>query len=156
MVLKLPRSEKRMFWGFKYDIVHLFANFLVVKLKPFTRKSRQSFQNILNLLLVIQNSFEATLRWKMNVLMVEKWQFRRFCKLLSDEVEAVLWESKAKGSKVLKSKVIHMKHFLKWFWNYNRVKSECSQCLKILFLIFFANFLVAKLQPFTGKSRQSF
>ena len=124
MVLKLPRSEKRMFSGFKYDIVHLFANFLVVKLKPFTRKSRQSFQNILNLLLVIQNSFEATLRWKMNVLMVEKWHFRRFCKLLSDEVEAVLWESKAKGSKVFKSKVIHMKHFLKWFWNYNRVKAN--------------------------------
>ena len=53
-----------MFWAFEEGIFWFFANFWVTKLKPFSGKARQSFQNYLNQDLVLgsflENGFEDT------------------------------------------------------------------------------------------------
>ena len=74
--MKLPWSEKRMFWAFEKGIFQFFANFWVTKLKPFSGKVRQSFEDYLNQNLVIgsflENGFEATLTSKTSV--VSAWK----------------------------------------------------------------------------------
>ena len=81
-------AQKRMFWAVQKSIFQFFQNFWVTKLKPFSGKVRQSIQNSLNKNLVIRkflgNGFEATLRWKTNVLIAWKEHFPVFCKFLSD------------------------------------------------------------------------
>ena len=107
MVLKPPSAQKRMFWAFEKDILQFFADFWVTKLKPFSRKVRQSVQNNSDQNLVIgsflENDFEASWSLITNTLCVWKEHFSDFCIFLSDEVETVFWESKAKHSKLLKS-----------------------------------------------------
>ena len=79
MVLEEPWSQKRMFWAFEKCILHFFANFSETKLKPFSRKARQSIQNYSNQYLVIgsflENVFEAILSSKTNILSVWKDHF---------------------------------------------------------------------------------
>ena len=79
MVLEEPWSQKRMFWAFGKCILHFFANFSETKLKPFSRKARQSIQNYSNQYLVIgsflENVFEAILSSKTNILSVWKDHF---------------------------------------------------------------------------------
>ena len=79
MVLEEPWSQKRMFWAFEKGILHFFANFSETKLKPFSRKARQSIQNYSNQYLVIgsflENVFEAILSSKTNILSVWKDHF---------------------------------------------------------------------------------
>ena len=53
---------------------------------------------------VLENGFEATLGSETNVVNVWKGHFSVFRKLLSDEVETIFWESKAKRSRLLKLK----------------------------------------------------
>ena len=102
----------------------------MAKVEPFSRKIRQSVQGCLNQNLVIgsllENGFEASLSSKTNVLSVSK-EFQCFCKFLSDEVETIFRESKAKCSKVLKSKFGHRKLLIKWFWSCLELNSECSE-----------------------------
>ena len=82
MVLKLPWVRKRMFWAFEKNILQIFANFWVTKLKPFSRKVNQSVQSYLKTNLVIgsflENGFHTTLSWKTNVLSVWKKRFPVF------------------------------------------------------------------------------
>ena len=82
MVLKLPWVRKRMFWAFEKNILQIFANFWVTKLKPFSRKVKQSVQSYLKKNLVIgsflENGFHTTLSWKTNVLSVWKKRFPVF------------------------------------------------------------------------------
>ena len=96
MVLKLPWAEKRMLWLIEKGIFHFFANFRVAKLTLFSGKVRQSAQNNLNQNLVIgnvlENSFEATLSSKRNVLSLWKGHFSVSYKLLMDEVETIYCE----------------------------------------------------------------
>ena len=64
MVLKLPWSQKRILWAFEKSIFQFFADFWVMKLKPFSGKVRKSIESYLNQQLVIgsllENGFEAT------------------------------------------------------------------------------------------------
>ena len=93
MVLEVPSTKNRMFWAFQKSIFHLFSNFWVMKLKPFSGKIKQNVQNYLNQNLVIgsflENGFEAILSSRTNVLSVWKEHFSVFCKFLSDEVETL-------------------------------------------------------------------
>ena len=140
MVLKLPWAEKRMFWAFEESIFQFFANVWVTKLKPFSRKERQSVQDYLNQNLVIgsflENGFEATLSSKTNVVSVWKEHFSVFCKFLSDEVETIFRESEAKHSRLYKSKFGHRNLIRKRFWSYLELKNECCECLKRAFFSF--------------------
>ena len=67
---------------------------------------------------------------KNNVLSVSKEHFSGLFKFLSDEVESIFWESKAKRSKLFKSKFGHRKLLRKWFQRYLQLKTECSERLK--------------------------
>ena len=48
MILKLSGSQKWMFWALEKVFFQFFANFWVMKLKPFSGKVRQSVQDYLN------------------------------------------------------------------------------------------------------------
>ena len=82
MVLELPWAQKRTLWAFEKIIFQFFANFRVKKLKPLSRKVRQSVQNYLNQNLIIgnflENRLEATLSSKANALSVWKKAFFSF------------------------------------------------------------------------------
>ena len=89
-----PKSVKKHFIKWFWNCLKLkskcsedsnkafFGDFWVMKLKLFIRQARQSFQNYLNPKLIkvsiLENGFEATLRWNTNVLRVEKCQFSLF------------------------------------------------------------------------------
>ena len=94
-----PWAQKRMFWSFEKSIFQILGNFWETKLKPFSGKVRQSVQSYLNQNLFrgsfLENSFEATLSSKPNVLSVWKEYFSVFYKYLSDEVETIFWEGEA-------------------------------------------------------------
>ena len=64
---------------------------------------------------------------------------------MSDEVETLFWESKAKRSTLSKSKFCCRKVPRKLFWRYLKVKNKCSERLK----------WVTKLKRFSGKASQS-
>ena len=113
----------------------------------------------LNQTLVISNflgnGFQATLRWKTNVLKIWKGHFSFFCKFLHDDTETVFWEYEVKPSKVFKSQFGHKQLLRKLFSSYLELKNECSKGLKRAFFIFFAYFWVVKLKTFCVKIRQS-
>ena len=129
-----------MLWAFEKGIFQFFSNFWVTKFKPFSGKVRQSNQNYLNQNLIIGSSlehgFEVILSSKTNVLSLSKGHYSSFCKFLSDEVETIFWESKAKRSELFKSKFAPRKLFIKWFWSYLEPKNECSERLKRAFFSF--------------------
>ena len=89
-----------MFWNFENTILHIFTNFWVSKLKPFSGKLKKNVKNCLNQNLVIgrflKTGFEATFSSKANVLKLENGIFWLFCKYLNDEVETIFWESEEK------------------------------------------------------------
>ena len=159
MVLKLPLNQKRMFWPFEKDIFQFFANCWVAKLKEFSGKVTQSIQNILNWNLVtgsfLENYLEAISSSKTNVLSVGKGLFSVFCKFLSDEVETISWESEPNRSKLFKSRFGQRNLLIKWFWRYLDLKNGLCEHFKRFFFQLFANFWVTKLEPFSGKVRQS-
>ena len=64
---------------------------------------------------------------------------------MSDEVETLFWESKAKCSTLFKSKFRYRKLPKKLFWRYLKVKNECCERLK----------RVTKLKQFSGKGSKS-
>ena len=103
LIVKNECSERLAMTFFTF-----FPNFRNSKLKPFFGKMRQSVKNCVNPKLFIgsllKNGFEATMRSKANVW---KWHFSDFDKFLSDEVETIIWESKAKRQKLFKSKLGH-------------------------------------------------
>ena len=72
-LLKLPWSQKRIFWEFENEFLNFFAHFSVNKLKMFLGKARQSIQNCVNPKLdiekILENGFETTLRWKADILL---------------------------------------------------------------------------------------
>ena len=146
-----------MFWAFEKNIFQFFANFWVMKLKPFSGKVRQGVQNYLNQISVVGSfleiGFEATLSSKTNVLSIWKQYFSIFCKFLSDEVETILRESEAKRSKLFKPKFERRNLLRKWFGGYLELKKQCFERLKREFLSFFAKFWVKKLKSFLGKVR---
>ena len=70
------------------------------------------------------------------------WAFEKnilqiFATFLSDKVETIFPESKAKRSKLFKEKFGHRKLLRKWFWYYVELKNECSEPLKKAFSSFF-------------------
>ena len=83
MVLKLPWAQKRMLWALEKSIVQFFANFWLMKLKPFFGEDRQSYQGYLNQNLVVgsllENGFEATLSWQTSFVSIWKEHFSDFC-----------------------------------------------------------------------------
>ena len=52
---------------------------------------------------------------KNNCLSVSRERYSAVFKFLSDEIESIFWESKAKRSKLFKSKFGHRKLLRKWF-----------------------------------------
>ena len=74
MVLKVPWTQKRMFWAFEKGIFQFFSKFWVKKLKPFSKKVRQNIPNYLNQNLVLGSCLENgfKLRW------AQKRMFRAF------------------------------------------------------------------------------
>ena len=66
MVLEVPSTKNRMFSAFQKSTIHLFANFLVMKLKPFSEKVKENVQNYLNQNLVIGNFLENGFRGTFN------------------------------------------------------------------------------------------
>ena len=97
----------------------VFANCWVTKLKPFSGKMRQSVKNYLNQNLVIgsflENDFGATFSSKTIVLSVWNGHCLVFCKFLSDEVEAIFWESETEPSRSFKFNVGPRSLLRKWF-----------------------------------------
>ena len=157
LALKLPWSQKWMFWHLKIDF---FAHFSVNKLKMFLGKARQNIQNCVNpksdIENILENCFETTLRSRANVLLnLWKRQFSVFCTFLSHEVETAYCESKAERSKVFESKVGHGKHFRKCFQS-NPVKPECSELLKRAFFSFLQIFEWWSWNQFLGKWSKEF
>ena len=79
MILKLAWAQKRIFWAFEKVSFQFCGNLWVTKLKLFSGKGRQSVQLYLNHNLVIErileNSFEAILISKTNVLSIWKERF---------------------------------------------------------------------------------
>ena len=118
----------------------VFCRFLSDKVETILWESEAKHSKLLNQNLVIgsffENDFEATLSSKTNVVSIWKEHFSVFCKSLSNEVETIFWESKAKRSKLFKSKFGHRKLLRKWFWGYVELKSECCECLKRAFFSF--------------------
>ena len=82
--LKQPEALKRILLGFYQSIFHFFPRFWVMKLKPYFRKVRQSFQNFLNQNLGIrnflENGFGATLSSKRMFWAFEKSIFQFFAR----------------------------------------------------------------------------
>ena len=119
MVLQVLSTRNRMFCAFEKSIIRLFANFRVMKLKPFSGKVKQNVQNYLNENLVIgiflEKGFRGNFSSKPNVLGVSKEHYSAACKFLADEVETIFWKSKGKRSKLLKSKFGHRKLLRKLF-----------------------------------------
>ena len=144
MVLKLPWAQKRMFWALEKSFFQFFANVWLTKLKPFSRKVRQSVQNYLNQNSVVgsllENGFEATLSSKANVLSLWKNHISAFCKFLSDKVETAFWEKEGKRSTLFKSKFSNRNLLSKWFWSYIKLENECFERLKRAFLSFLQSF----------------
>ena len=148
-----------MFWVFEKGIFQFFANFLVTKLKSFSGKASQSFQDQLNWKLVIGrflgNIFEVTLRSKTIVLTIWKEEFSVFLQFMNDKGETNFWESKAKHQKLFKLQFGHRNLLRKWFWSFLELKNQICGRLKIAFFSFFASFWLTKLKPFSGKLRQN-
>ena len=117
-----------MFWALEKCIFQFFANFWVMKLKPFAEKVGESVKIYRNQNLVIrtflETGFGATLSLKTNLLSIRKKHFLVFCKFLSDEVETIFRESEAKLSKLFKSKFGQRRFLRKWFWSYLELKNE--------------------------------
>ena len=88
-------------------------------MKLFSGKVKQNVQNYLNQNLLIgsflENGFRGTFSEKPNVLSVSKEHFSAVGNILSGEVETIFWESEAKRSKLLKSKLGHRKLLRKCF-----------------------------------------
>ena len=98
---------KKWFWSYlklKHESSELLKSAFFSCLQTFEWRSRaafgkvrQSVHNYLNQNLLIgsflENGFKATLNSKTNVLSVWKGHFSVFCKVLSEEVETVFWES---------------------------------------------------------------
>ena len=98
---------------------YFFTNVWVAKLKPFSGKARQNIQSYVEPKLVIastlENSFEATLRAKTNVLSIWKQHFSLLYKFVSCKVETVLWKSEAILCKFLMFSCLWSEIFEKWF-----------------------------------------
>ena len=160
MVLKIPWAQKRIFWAFEKGIFQFHANFWVTKFKPFSGKFTLSVQNYLNQNLAtgifLENGFEATWSPKTNVVSVWREHFSVLCKVLSDEVETLLWEIHAKGSKPFKWKFGHRKLLGNRFWSYLELKNEYSERLKRAFFSFLQIFEWQSWNPFLGTSRKAF
>ena len=160
MVLEQPWAQKRIFWAFEKSIFQFFANFWVTKLKPFSGKVRQSFQNYLNQNLVIgsflENGFEATLSSKTNVLSVWKEHFSVVCKFFSGEVETVFREREANCSNLFKSKFWHKYLLRKWFWSNLELKNEYCERLKRTFSSFLQIFKWGSWNHLQGKWGKAF
>ena len=62
--------------------------------------------------------------------------FLGFCKFLIDKVETISWESKAKCSKLFKSKFSHRKLVRKWFLSYIELKKNVPGVWKMRFSVF--------------------
>ena len=154
MVLKLPWSQKRMFWAFEKCIFQFFANFLVAKLKPFSGKVREIVQNYLNQNSVIgsflENGFETTSSLKTNVLSVWVEHFSVFLKFLSGEVESLFWEIEVKHSRLFKSRSGQRTLLRKFFWSYLELKNEFCKRLKRVFFSFLQNFEWRRWNCFLG------
>ena len=81
-----------------------------------------------------------------------KWSFFSFLQIFEWWGQIIFQESKAKLSKLFKSKFGHSKVLRKCFWSYIELKNKCSQYLKRTFFSFFTNFWVTKLKLFFGKA----
>ena len=119
------KKQQQMFGMSENSIFHIFGNFWVTELKVLFGKARQNLENYLSPKFVM-GSILVTLKSKTNILGVWKWRFLLFCKFLSDRAENIFWDSKAKPSKLLNSKVFHMKCFRKSLSSYLEVKSKYS------------------------------
>ena len=126
MVFKLPWNKKKQMFGMSENsIFHIFGNFWVTELKVFFGKARQNLENYLSPKFIM-GSILVTLKSKTNIMGVWKWRFLLFCKFLSDKAENIFWDSKAKPSKLLNSKVWHMNRLRKSLSSYLEVKNEYS------------------------------
>ena len=158
MPMKLRSAQKRVLWVLEKSIFCFFANCSLKKLKPLFGKVRHSIQSHLNQSLVIgmflENGFEAILSSKTSVVIVWKEHFSVFCKLFSDKVETIFWESEAKHSRLLKLKCGCRSFLQNGFeatlsWNTN-VLSLWKEHLSV-----FCKFILPNLIPFAGKVTQS-
>ena len=100
---------------------------------------------------VLENGFEATLGSETNVVNVWKGHFSVFRKLLSDEVETIFWESKAKRSRLLKLK------FGRGSFQENDIEAKLSGNTNVLslwkeHLSVFCNFLSDEVETIFWKS----
>ena len=127
--MKLSWAQKRVLWSFEKSIFQFFANFWVTKLKPWAQK---------RIFLALGKSI-----------------FLVFGKLLSDEVETILWESEVKCSTLFKSEFGHRKLLRKWFWRYLEIKKECSDRLNREFFGFLSIFHCQSLNHFSRNLEKS-
>ena len=82
LVLKLPWSQKGIFWAFENGVFNFFAHFSVTKLKLFFWKARQSIWNCVNpkpdIESILENGSETTLRSKTDIWTFENGNFQFF------------------------------------------------------------------------------
>ena len=158
LALKLPWSQKWMFWRLKIDF---FAHFSVNKLKMFLGKARQNIQNCVNpksdIENILENCFETTLRSRVNVLLNLEGNFQFFVHFWAMKLKPLTVKAKPSVQKSLNPKLImvHGKHFRKCFQS-NPVKPECSELLKRAFFSFLQIFEWRSWNQFLGKWSKEF
>ena len=128
--------KNNCFEGSNVIFFTFFVNFWGTKLKPFKSELPKWF-HFLKFARggILEIGFEATLKSK--TICSKRLKMDFFFTFFSKQVENVFGESKAKHTKVCKSRVGHRKRLIKWFWNYLEVKSRCTtEPLKKNFLSF--------------------
>ena len=81
--------------------------------------------------------------------------FHFFINSRAKKLKTIFSESDGKSWKLFKCKDAQSKHFSKQFWSYFEVKNNSSESLKMVFSLFFADFWLTKLKPFSEKPMQS-
>ena len=128
-------------------------------MKPFSVKENQSLQKYRK---IDPNIKSKVGRWKH----FRKW-FWRYLKVKKDcfegsnviffhEVKTVFMESKSEPPKWFHFKVYQRQYFRNSFWSHLDVKNECSECLKIDFLIFLHIFQWKSCKYFLGKQDKAY
>ena len=130
-----------MFWVFEKAIFQFSCKYFSDEVQTVFWENEAERSELLKskfhkMKLLLENGFQATLSPKTNVLSIWKGHFPVFCKLLSDKVETVFWENKAKQSRLFKLKFGHGKLLRKWFWSCLELNNQCSEHLKRSFFSF--------------------
>ena len=110
MILKLPWSQKRRFWAFEKRSFQVFCKLLDDDVEATFRENETELLRSFTFKIGHRNLFR---KWFWSDLEIKnecsghlEREILVFCKFLSDEVETVFWDSKAKWRKLLNQNLV--------------------------------------------------